>query len=431
MNHLPNLTEHGYQVTRELGRNREGGRITWQGISLSTQQTVIIKQFCFATVGSTWSGYKAYQQEIQVLQKLEHPGIPKYLDSIETERGFCVIQEYKQALKLSDFRQVSLAETKQIILAVLEILIYLQQQNPPILHRDIKPENILIDEQLKVYLVDFGFASIGSQDISPSSIAKGTPGFMAPEQIVKPTVASDLYSLGVTAICLLTGKKSTEILELTTADNPYQLNFKPFLPPLNRQFINWLNKMVQPQASKRFSNAATAKAALEPIALEPIEKVQILSGTLARLRSQMDINLGLGTGAIAILSTTAVLSINFAYSRSNNTAVNLAIAIVAAAAVTVAELGAGTIAITDKQAVKPAFAIAILVPAILVATSMLLRGMTAAVAIAAAITVAEIICLAYFLLQPLPLKQWNKTIRAICLLGAISIGLTLGLVSIL
>ncbi|MGL6339688.1 MAG: hypothetical protein ACRC80_11180 [Waterburya sp.] len=65
MNDYPNLNPYGYKIDAELGRNREGGRITWKGIKLDNQQTVVIKQFCFAQVGTTWSGYKAYEQEIK------------------------------------------------------------------------------------------------------------------------------------------------------------------------------------------------------------------------------------------------------------------------------------------------------------------------------------------------------------------------------
>jgi putative transposase len=88
-------------------------------------------------------------------------------------------------------------EIKQIATSVLEILVYLQNRIPPIIHRDIKPENILVDEQINVYLVDFGFARIGEGEVAMSSMVKGTLGFMAPEQLFNRqlTEASDLYGL--------------------------------------------------------------------------------------------------------------------------------------------------------------------------------------------------------------------------------------------
>lgn len=72
-----------------------------------------------------------------------------------------MVQEYKHALSLSVPRSFSPDEIKQIALSVLEILVYLQNRIPPIIHRDIKPENILVNDQINVTLVDFGFARIG------------------------------------------------------------------------------------------------------------------------------------------------------------------------------------------------------------------------------------------------------------------------------
>lgn len=156
-----------YQLIRELGRNREGGRITYLANDTRTQQPVVIKRFLFAQSGATWSGFKAYEREIQVLQGLNYPGIPRYLDSFDAPTGFCMVQEYKEAQPLSVPRSFAPDEIKRIAVSILEILIYLQSRIPPVIHQDIKPENILVDNQLNVYLVDFGFARIGSAEVAP------------------------------------------------------------------------------------------------------------------------------------------------------------------------------------------------------------------------------------------------------------------------
>ncbi|MEY3221387.1 MAG: Serine/threonine-protein kinase, partial [Cyanobacteriota bacterium] len=125
--------------------------------------------------------------------------------------------------------------------------------------------NILVDEQINVYLIDFGFARIGSHDVAGSSVFKGTPGFIPPEQMFKPTNATDLYALGATLICLLTGIKSTKIDELQDADDPYLINFRHLLPRLSLRFIGWLEKMVQPKQKDRFTNAEAALESLKPL----------------------------------------------------------------------------------------------------------------------------------------------------------------------
>ena len=157
-NNFPEFKALGYQIERELGHNRSREQDTYLASSNETQLPVVIKQFQFARVGASWSEYEAHQREIKLLQQLKHPSIPQYLDSFETDAGFCLVQEYKNAPSLAQSPHFKPQQIKQIALAVLEILFYLQQKNPPVIHRDIKPENILVDEQLKVYLVDFGLA---------------------------------------------------------------------------------------------------------------------------------------------------------------------------------------------------------------------------------------------------------------------------------
>ncbi len=271
---FPQVAEFGYQIERELGHNRSGGRVTYLATKTSPypeeqeQVPVVIKQFQFAQVGATWSDYEAHEREIELLQQLNSSSIPRYLDAFETPNGFCLVQEYKKAPTLAQQLHFTPEEVKQIAIAILEVLVYLQQQAPPIIHRDIKPENILVDRQeqpLKVYLVDFGLAHQGAGDVAFSSVVKGTLGFMPPEQMFNRqlTQASDLYSLGVTLICLLTQTPSSAIGNLI--DENYRINFKHLVPHLGSDFINWLSKMVEPNLKYRYPNAATALAALRTI----------------------------------------------------------------------------------------------------------------------------------------------------------------------
>ncbi|WP_414550592.1 serine/threonine protein kinase [Anabaena sp. CCY 0017] len=276
----PDFSPQGYQVISELGRNREGGRIAWLATDLKTSQQVVVKQFCFAQVGSNWSAYKEHEREIQVLQGLNHPGIPKYLGVLETTDGFCLIQEYKNAPNLAVQRSFDPEEIKQIAVKALEILVYLQNRIPPVIHRDIKPENILVDEQFNVYLIDFGMSRIGSQELAASSLFNGTPGFIPPEQIRKPTVGSDLYGLGATLICLLTGTKSTQMQNLSDDDDPYVINFRHLLPKLSLRFLDWLELMVKPRFKERFADAQTASDALKQLDLVRVPGVELSTSLL-------------------------------------------------------------------------------------------------------------------------------------------------------
>ncbi|UBF29190.1 protein kinase [Kovacikia minuta CCNUW1] len=262
MNNFPDFSNSGYQVVRELGRNHLGGRVTYLATDVKTQKSVVIKEFQFARSGSTWTDYDAHDREIQTLRGLDHPGIPRYLDSFQTLDGFCMVQEYKDATSLAEMRSFSPDEIKQIAVAALKILAYLQNRVPPVIHRDVKPENILVDDQINVYLVDFGFARVGDGQVGISSVVKGTLGFMPPEQLFNRqlTEASDLYGLGVTLICLLTNTKSTNVGNLI--DITYRVNFRSLVPKLSAGWVSWLEKMVEPRVEDRYPNAIEALASL-------------------------------------------------------------------------------------------------------------------------------------------------------------------------
>lgn len=262
-----------YRIIRELGRNREGGRISYLAQCSQTQNLVVIKQFRFAQSAS-WQGFKAYEREIQILQQLEHPRIPQYLDSFETPDGFCMVQEYLDAPSLATKTSFTPSQIERILVSILEILIYLQQHIPPIFHRDLKPENILIDRNCEAYLIDFGLARVDDGEYATSSIIVGTPGFIPPEELFgRPlTKASDLYSVGATAIALITHTPASQLIDLI--DDNYQFRFQHLLTNIDPDFIRWLEKMVALDPKVRFADARTALDELRPLKLMAAAKIK-------------------------------------------------------------------------------------------------------------------------------------------------------------
>lgn len=258
-----------YRINKELGHNRSGGRVTYLATDTQTNALVVVKQFQFARANNSWVDFDAHQREAQLLQSLDHPGIPRYLNSFQTKNGFCLVQEYKDAIPLSKVSSFNPEEIRQIAIAALQILSYLQNRIPAVIHRDIKPDNMLIDNQGNLYLVDFGFAHVGEGEVGVSSVVKGTLGFMPPEQLFhrQLTEASDLYGLGMTLICLLTGTPTDQIGNLV--DISYRVSFKHLVPQLNHHWIHWLEKMVEPRVADRFPNAAAAIAAMPTAPLRP------------------------------------------------------------------------------------------------------------------------------------------------------------------
>ncbi|MBD2167359.1 serine/threonine protein kinase [Calothrix membranacea FACHB-236] len=308
VNKYPDFSQQGYQVIRELGRNRQAGRTTYLAHALKTEQKIVIKEFCFANGIPDSSVVKAYESEIAILQQINHSRIPRYVDSFETSAGFYMLQEYKNAPSLVSQSNFQPEEIKKVAISVLEVLVNLQKRVSPIIHRDIKPENLLVDQQFNAYLVDFGLARNKGKKMTLSSFAVGTPGFMPPEeQFGYPlTEASDLYSLGATLICLLTNTRSVNVSQLI--DDKYRFNVQKILPQINPSFKRWLMKMVEYKRQHRYANAA--------VALEALKTIPVLGNATAWETLAATINtrkkifvLGLATiGTIATAGKTLIIA---------------------------------------------------------------------------------------------------------------------------
>jgi serine/threonine protein kinase len=307
INH-PDCSAFGYQVIRVLGRNPEEGRITYLAYESKSQQQVVIKEFSLAITSADWFGFKAYEHEAEILQKLSHPRIPRYLNSFASNKAFYLVLEYKKALPLSSRRRFHAEEIKQIAVSILEILVYLQQRIDPIIHRDIKPENILVDEQLNAYLVDFGLARVQGAEIALTSLVAGTPGFISPEERLgyPLSLASDLYSLGATIICLLTNTPSTDIQELINSNGCF--DFQKLDSQINLRFRSWLMGMLQFKRQYRYPNAADALAALEPIQVTGTATAIEIFVTAMKLKRQSAVLALAITAMLTVAGTTLILS---------------------------------------------------------------------------------------------------------------------------
>jgi serine/threonine protein kinase len=255
-----------YQILKLL--SEKAGRLTFLAHDRQTQALVIIKILRF-NHDFHWDDLKLFEREALTLQNLNQPKIPKYLDYFEVDtedtRGFALVQSYIEAPSLAAHiasgRRFSEAEVIELADKLLDILIYLHNQHPPIIHRDIKPSNILLTNRSgnsvgDVYLVDFGSVQMVAKKEEGTITIVGSYGYIPLEQFGgQATMASDLYSLGMTLIYLLTG---THPAELPQVNGRIQ-----FTAEIDRNFERWLDKMTYPHLDKRFDSARLAQVALK------------------------------------------------------------------------------------------------------------------------------------------------------------------------
>lgn len=157
--------------------------------------------------------YNTARREADILKNLRHPAIPIIYDIEESEESVYIIEEYVQGVSLqsliSQNRNFTVREVIGLTLRLCDILKYLHSNG--IFHNDIKPDNILYDTNT-LKLIDYGSAKEAD---SVSGFRMGTKGFAAPEMYGNGRLGaeSDVYSIGVVMLVLLTGGMDIKALE--------------------------------------------------------------------------------------------------------------------------------------------------------------------------------------------------------------------------
>ncbi len=208
-----------------------------------------------------------FTREAQALARLNHSGIVAVYDFGEAGGHYYLLMEYVDGVNLRRLlagRKLSPAESLAIVPQICEALQYAHSRG--IVHRDIKPENILLDQQGRVKIADFGIAKMLGPEASAPPLTGaeeviGTPHYMAPEQIEKPTEVdhrADIYSLGVVFYEMLTG----------------ELPLGKFAPPSRKVSVDVrLDEVVlhalEKEPEHRYQHASEVKTAVETIASTP------------------------------------------------------------------------------------------------------------------------------------------------------------------
>jgi len=252
-----------YKIIKKIAQN--AGRQTWlaKDLFVKPAKTVIIKFLAFGGQ-MQWDDLKLFEREADILKQISHPRIPKYRDyfSIEDkDNWFALVEKY---IPGSSFKQLienknrfTEEELRKIASEVLEILCYLHTLNPPIIHRDIKPSNLMLGEDKKVYLIDFGAVQDNGAAQGATFTVVGTYGYAPVEQFGGRTVpASDLYALGATLIHLATGTIPADLPQTNM-----RIQFRDRVS-LSANFVSWIERLTEPDIGQRFSSASQALDAL-------------------------------------------------------------------------------------------------------------------------------------------------------------------------
>jgi len=222
-----------------------------------------------------------FEREASILATLSHPAIPQVYDYFsEGDRSYLVLEfiQGKDLETVLDETEGFLSESQVVdwAIQICDVLTYLHNHKPnPIIFRDMKPSNVMLDEQGRVRLVDFGIAKVFQSGQKGTMI--GTEGYSPPEQyrgIAEPR--GDVYALGATIHHLLS--KQDPRLE-----PPFSFRERPVHesnPAVSGELHDIINRALEYDINQRFGSAEEMKRALlslrsarmaRPAALDRVE----------------------------------------------------------------------------------------------------------------------------------------------------------------
>ncbi|MFN6181110.1 MAG: SUMF1/EgtB/PvdO family nonheme iron enzyme [Dolichospermum sp.] len=264
------ILQERYRSVRVIGEGGFGR--TFLAVDKQRLDTpCVIKQFLPQQSGSAAleKATELFKQEAFRLRDLgKHSHIPDLLAFFPQEGRLYLIQEFIEGKNLLDELQqkgkFSESEVKQILVELLPILQFVHDNK--VIHRDIKPENIIRSSQTgALFLIDFGVSKeVGGTVLTRVGTITGTPGYAPPEQLrgmVFPN--SDLYSLAVTCIRLLTGHfQKDDGDDLIFDSMRMQWTWKQYVS-VSQDLEIVLDKMLQDLPINRFQSAYEVLSSLE------------------------------------------------------------------------------------------------------------------------------------------------------------------------
>jgi serine/threonine protein kinase len=205
-----------YLIEKELGHGGIGAVYLARDLTLH-HKPVVVKVLLQAAQQDPYV-LKKFRQEVEALARIDHPAVVSVLGAGElADRKPYILMQFVDGVTLRSqipAEGINLERAASIVRQVGDALDTVHEKG--ILHRDLKPENIMLQAfkrgHERVRIVDFGIAKVKNSVIAPSTINQapvGTLLYMSPEQLrgEKLGPASDVYSLGVIAYEMVTGRR--------------------------------------------------------------------------------------------------------------------------------------------------------------------------------------------------------------------------------
>jgi formylglycine-generating enzyme required for sulfatase activity len=209
------VLQQRYRIKRLLARGGMGAVYEAEAVHLRNVMVAVKETF----FNEDRKGLREqFEREAATLARLRHPALPQVMDHFIEGAGQFLVMDYIEGDDLGALLERRLNIRKEPFgfwqvmewaERLLDALVYIHSQYPPVIHRDIKPQNLKLTPRGELFLIDFGLAKDATTPTRPGhSLHAYTLEFAPPEQIKGEgtDARSDIYSLGATLYQLATGK---------------------------------------------------------------------------------------------------------------------------------------------------------------------------------------------------------------------------------
>ncbi|HMB52537.1 MAG TPA: protein kinase, partial [Thermoanaerobaculia bacterium] len=261
-----------YRVLRRIGSG--GMADVWLAEDSTLQRRVALKVL-HRRFAQDREFVERFRREAEAAAGLSHPNIVAIFDRGDTDGTYYIAMQLLEGSSLKGLidRGLAPAEAVGLIRQVLEAAGYAHKHG--VVHRDLKPQNVIVDDEGKATVTDFGIARAGASEITQAGSVMGTPHYLSPEQAQgqEVTAVSDLYSIGVILYEALAGRAPFEA-ESAVAVAMKQVSHTPqrpssIAPEVSPALDAVAMRALEKEPGQRFQSAEAFIAALDAALRDP------------------------------------------------------------------------------------------------------------------------------------------------------------------
>lgn len=260
-----------YQIEGILGRGATS--VVYRGLSPHEGRSAAIKLLLAEVMadGERASSLARFHREAELCRQLDHPNVVRVFASGDFDGNPFLAMELLDGRSLADVLRGPRLPPQQavaLVIALLEALSHVHAHR--IIHRDIKPANMIMRDDGRLTLVDFGIAHLGGSDITQLGDMLGSPAYMSPEQLSGRAVdaRADLFATGVVLYALLTRQRPfsgtvASVMQAILHEAP--LPPSHHLPELPAVVDTVMARALAKEPDARFQSAAEFASALRAL----------------------------------------------------------------------------------------------------------------------------------------------------------------------